>query len=99
MERSSDLLTSILNHCVKGTSDWMLNISDEELYGNLSQEKKEQWPQGVIRGHICLLADAGLIEMKGHGTCIVRVTWQGYEFLEAALKRVVLKENPFLAKG
>lgn len=99
MERSSDLLASILNHCVKGTSDWVLNISDEELYRNLSQEKQEQWPQKVIQGHICLLADAGFIEMKGHGTCIVRVTWAGYEFLEAVLKRRALKDNPFLAQG
>lgn len=99
MERSSDLLVSILHHCVKGTSAWQLNITVEELYGNLSKEKQEEWPPHLIQGHIYLLADAGYIEMKGHGTYIVRVTWAGYEFLEGALKERAIRDNPFLAQG
>ena len=99
MERSSNLLASILNHCVKGTSAWRLNITANELYGNLSKEKQEEWPEYLIQGHIYLLADAGYIEMKGHGTCIERVTWAGYEFLEDVLKKRVLRENPFLTQG
>lgn len=98
MERSSDLLASILNHCVKGTSAWQLNITSEELYGNLSKEKQEEWPEYLIQGHIYLLADAGFIEMQGHGTNIVRVTWAGYEFLEGVLKKRVIRNNPFLAQ-
>jgi hypothetical protein len=99
MERSPDLLASILHYCVTGTSAWTLNMSVDELYNNLSVDKQQEWPEHLVAGHVWLLADAGFIEVKSNGSVIVRVTWNGYEYLEAVKKRKALLNNPFLAHG
>ncbi|MDZ3990361.1 hypothetical protein [Pseudomonas sp. Teo4] len=98
MERSPDLLASILHYCVTATSEWRLSLSVAELYNDLSVDKQQEWPAYVIEGHVYLLADAGYLETKGNTSHIVRVTWNGYEYLDGILKKKLIRDNPFLAK-
>lgn len=99
MERSPDLLASILHYCVTATSEWRLNLSVDALCNDLSLDKQQEWPNHVIEGHVYLLADAGYVETKGSTSQIVRVTWKGYEYLDGILKSRLIRDNPFLAKG
>lgn len=100
MERSPDLLASILHHCVISTAAWELNMSANELFNNLPPERLDVWPAYLIDGHIRLLADAGYIEMKDSDEAVVvRVTWDGYEYFDRVRNREILKNNPFLQHG
>ena len=100
MERSPDLLASIIHYCVKATSDWKVNMSTEELFNGLSVDKAEEWPLHLIDGHIRLLADAGYVEMRDTGSAVVvRVTWDGYEYLDSVNKSKALLDNPFMQHG
>ncbi|PHH38704.1 hypothetical protein [Pseudomonas putida] len=100
MERSPDLLASIVHYCVKATAEWDLNISALELFQNLSVEKAEEWPLYLVNGHIRLLADVGYVEMSDDDLVkVVRITWAGYDYLDSVSKRPVLSDNPFMSHG
>lgn len=98
MERNPDLIASILHFCVNGTPDWRVKLTAEDLHECLPSDQQAEWTQDSLDGHIRLLADAELIEMKlpsGVAT-IERITWLGYEHLGAYEKSKLIKDNPFL---
>lgn len=81
MQRDMDLIRAILLHAEKIPGDGRLHTVHIEGYSD-----------PVVAKHIELLDDAGYIEadlltIETHGAMsgrILRITWAGYEFLDAA---------------
>lgn len=98
MVRDSNLIVSILHYCINGTPDWRLDLTVEDLFDALPPDAQTGWTADALEGHVRLLADAGLIEMKSTVgiTTIVRLTWAGHDYLENQVKSNSLRDNPFL---
>lgn len=98
MERNPDLNASILHYCVTGTAEWRVRLTALDLHESLAPEQQAEWGPNILEGHIRLLADAGLIEMKTPAgvVTIERVTWAGYEHLDAYQRSRLIRDNPFL---
>ena len=98
MKRDSKLIASLLHYCVNGATDWRLGLTVEDLHESLAPDEQLQWGKDTLEGHVRLLADARLIEMRmtAGELAIERITWAGYEHLEAYEKSRLIRDNPFL---
>lgn len=98
MERKPELIASIIHFCVKVDPGWRLRVSADSLHECLLSDDQQEWTIDAIRGHIRLLADAKLIEIRSGdgGHTIERITWAGYDYLDSYEMTRLIRDNPFL---
>lgn len=98
MNRDPKLIASLLHYCVNGTPDWRLGLSAQDFHESLPPDEQLQWDKETLEGHLRLLADARLVEVRitSGVTYLERVTWAGYEHLDAYEKAALIRDNPFL---